>query len=151
MDLTDSAVAAIEPKTRPFKVGAGDGLYLLVNPDGSRYWRFKYRIAGKEKCLSLGVHPGVSLDTARERRDLYRQLLSDGEDPGEYQRKMKLAERDAQARQIAATRFTLDHEGGLSVKLGNRRVDLTPTETAQLRTFLDATRAVPIREERPWP
>ena len=54
---------------------------LLVNPDGTRWWRFKYRIAGREKLLSLGVYPEVTLKRVRERRDEARRLIGEGVDP----------------------------------------------------------------------
>jgi hypothetical protein len=159
MPLTEAAVRDAKPGLTPrgtvtdksYKITDGGGLYLLVTPSGGRWWRFNYRFAGRRKTLSLGVYPGVSLEIARERRDLYRQLLAEGQDPGEYQKTMKQAEREAHARQVEAARFALDSDGALSVRLGNRRVNLTPAETAELRAFLHATRAVPIKEERPCP
>ena len=57
-------------------------MYLLVHPSGAKYWRLKYRIAGKEKLLALGVYPEVSLAEARIRRDNARLLIRDGRDPG---------------------------------------------------------------------
>lgn len=115
-------------------------------PNGSRGWRLKYRFGGKEKLISLGVYPDVNLKQARIKRDELREVLADGIDPSEYRKAERQADLEASARQTAAMRFSLDHEGALSIKLGNRRVDLTPTETADLRTFLDATSAVAIRE-----
>ncbi len=57
-------------------------MYLLVHPTGSKYWRLKYRLAGKEKVLALGVYPEVSLAEARIRRDDARLLIREGRDPG---------------------------------------------------------------------
>lgn len=65
-------------------------MYLLVNPNGSRYWRMKYRFNGKEKKLALGVHPDVSLADARSRRDEARKVLAEGSDPAEKKRLDKL-------------------------------------------------------------
>jgi len=59
--LTDTAVRNTKPRDKAFKLFDGGGLFLMVNPNGSRYWRLKYRIKGKEKLLALGVYPDVSL------------------------------------------------------------------------------------------
>ena len=68
--LSDLAVRAAKPGEKPFKVTDGQGLYLLVNPNGSRWWRWDYRRPeGNRNTLSLGVYPDVSLKQARERRD----------------------------------------------------------------------------------
>lgn len=82
MALTDLMVRNAKPAERPQKLFDGRGLYLLVSPAGGKWWRFKYRYGGKEKSLSLGVYPDVSLKLARERRDAARQLLAKGIDPG---------------------------------------------------------------------
>jgi len=79
---------------KPFKLPDEKGLYLLVTPkaDGwSKWWRFKYRFLGKEKSLSFGTYPDVSLQQARERRDEARKLLSEGIDPGQQRKTEKQA------------------------------------------------------------
>ena len=60
------------------------GLFLLVNPSGSRLWRFKFRFAGKKKCLAFGKYPDVSIKLARERRDRAREQLTLGDNPGQH-------------------------------------------------------------------
>ncbi len=67
----------------------GGGLYLEISPSGGKWWRFKYRFAGKEKRISLGVYPDVSLKEARNRRDEQRRLLANDIDPGEYRKTHK--------------------------------------------------------------
>lgn len=141
MPLTDADIEAAQPKEKPYKLSDGRGLYLLITYAG-KYWRFKYRWGGREKGLSLGVYADVSLDQARARRDAYRQLLKSGHDPGEFQKAEKQTRLESEARRIAETRFSLDNRGSLSIRLGNRRVDLTAPETIELRSFLDATRNV---------
>jgi|SRR5215469_4013940 len=69
----------------------GGGLYLDVKPGGRRYWRLKYRFAGKEGLLAFGTFPEVSLAEARQRRDDARALLRDNKDPGEARKAAKLA------------------------------------------------------------
>ncbi|HEY1874673.1 MAG TPA: Arm DNA-binding domain-containing protein [Steroidobacteraceae bacterium] len=74
--LTDIAIRKERPAIRPRKLFDGGGMYLLLNPDGTRWWRLKYRIEGREKLLSLGVYPEITLKRARERRDEARRLIA---------------------------------------------------------------------------
>ena len=78
-------------KDKAYKLSDGGGLYLLVNTNGSRYWRLKYRVAGKEKLLALGVYPDVSLADARAKRDEAKRTLAAGGDPGEVKQTEKQA------------------------------------------------------------
>jgi Arm DNA-binding domain len=80
--LEDAACRNAKVKSKPFKLYDEKGLFLLAHPNGSKYWRLKYRVAGKEKLLALGVYPEVSLANAREKRDDARKLHSQGVDPG---------------------------------------------------------------------
>lgn len=89
--LTNTTVKQTKPKERDFKLFDGGGLFLLVKKDGSKYWRFKYRVAGKEKLISFGVYPEVSLKEAREKRYEARKQLSNNVDPGAYRKAQKLA------------------------------------------------------------
>lgn len=87
MALTARQVETARPKEKDYKLSDERGLYLLVKTTGARYWRLKYRIAGKEKKLALGVYPDVSLAEARIKRDDARKIISEGGDPGEKKRK----------------------------------------------------------------
>lgn len=78
---TDAAIRSAKPEAKPYKMAAGQGMYLLVNTNGSKLWRLKYRYAGKEKTLSFGAYPDVSLGQARLKREQARQQISDGIDP----------------------------------------------------------------------
>ncbi|OYY95914.1 MAG: integrase [Hydrogenophilales bacterium 28-61-23] len=91
MPLTDTAIRTAKPAEKPLKLTDGGGLYLLLNPNGSRWWRLDYRYAGKRKTLSMGVYPVVSLKDARNRRDEARKLLAADVDPGENRKAQKLA------------------------------------------------------------
>jgi integrase len=82
MPLTATAAKEAKPKAKPYKLSDEKGMFLLINPNGSRYWRLKYRYGGKEKTLALGVYPEVSLAEARGRRSAARSLLRDQIDPG---------------------------------------------------------------------
>ncbi|HEY3327672.1 MAG TPA: integrase arm-type DNA-binding domain-containing protein [Novimethylophilus sp.] len=89
MPLTNTAVSNIKPKEKAYKLADERGLFLLVHPNGSKYWRLKYRFGGTEKLLALGVYPDVSLADARQRRDDARKLLANGVDPGEVKQQSK--------------------------------------------------------------
>lgn len=91
MALTDTAIRTAKPTAKARKMADGGGLYLLLNPNGSRWWRLDYRFLGKRKTLSMGVYPEVSLSKARERREEARKLLADSIDPGETRKVLKNA------------------------------------------------------------
>lgn len=87
--LSDTQVRNAKPKSKPYKLSDGEGLFLLIMPSGSKYWRLKYFFAAKEKLLALGVYPDVSLADARERRTQARKVLAAGGDPGEEKKEAK--------------------------------------------------------------
>jgi hypothetical protein len=81
MALTDTHVRNAKPKAQAYKLSDGGGMYLLVRPDGARYWRLDYRFAGKRRTLALGIYPTITLAAARARREDARVLLAQGADP----------------------------------------------------------------------
>ena len=105
--LTASAVRKAEPLAKPAKLADGGGMYLLLKPDGSRYWRLDYRFEGKRKTLALGVYPAVSLAEARRRRREARNLLAQGIDP-------------MAAKKAGKTARTLDSEGAWERSISRR-------------------------------
>lgn len=89
MALTDIACKNAKAGPKPRKLSDDKGLYLEVSPTGGKYWRLKYRYAGKEKRLALGVYPEVSLNQAREKRDEARKLLANHIDPSQAKKEEK--------------------------------------------------------------
>jgi len=79
--LTDALLRSVKPSDRPQKLSDGGGLHLLITPAGGRYWRYNYRVDGKQKTLALGVYPDVRLVQARARHQEARRQLADGIDP----------------------------------------------------------------------
>ena len=122
MPLTDTAIRNAKPADKATRLFDGGGLYLEVSPAGGKWWRFKYRFAGKEKRLSLGVYPETGLKQARARRDQSRKLLGDGIDPGENRKAMKSArvERSANSFEIVAREWYAKHSANWAENHGTR-------------------------------
>lgn len=94
MALTDTAIRRSNPQEKPYKLTDGKGLFLLVNPSGGKLWRWKYRFGGKEKLMTLGAYPDVTLAAARARHAEARGILAAGSDP--------MAERKAMSEAVSA-------------------------------------------------
>lgn len=97
MKLTDTHIRAVKASEKPYKLFDGQGLYLLVRPDGKRWWRFKYRFGRKERLLALGTYPEVGLKKARAKCAEARCLLADGIDPSAVRRAQKEAREDRES------------------------------------------------------
>lgn len=93
MSLNDTKIRSLKPSEKPFKISDSHGLYLLVNPSGSRLWYLKYRINRKESRLGLGAYPDVSLADARQQRDGIRKLLAQNINPAQQ----RIAEKAARS------------------------------------------------------
>lgn len=128
MPLTDTAIRNSKPGEKPVKLADEKGLFLLITPAGAKYWRQKYRFGGKEKLLSHGVYPEVTLKEARERRDEARKLLGNGVDPGGA----KKAEKASRVLRSANSFEALAREW-----LENRRDSVTEGQTAKTLAILE--------------
>lgn len=147
MALTDKTIQAAKPKEKLYKLSDEKGMYLEVCPNGSRYWRLKYRFAGKEKRISLGVYPEVSLKEARKQRGDARSLLRNGVDPSEQRKAEKAASSgfgsfEPIAREwMEKQTWTHGHKRTVKMRLenfilpwiGNKQInDITPSEILSL-------------------
>ncbi len=92
--LSETRLKGAKPKERPYKLFDERGLYVIIRPSGARWWRFKYAMAGREKLISLGTYPDVSLKRAREKRDEARRSVADGIDPSGKRQSEKIAQAD---------------------------------------------------------
>ena len=90
MALTDIAIRRTKPKKKPYKVSDSQGLYLLVNPRGSKLWYVKYRMNGVERKLAFGPYPEITLAEAREQRDAARKQLAKSVDPNAAKRQARI-------------------------------------------------------------
>lgn len=86
---TDAAIRNAKPESKQYRMTAGQGMYLQVMPNGSKLWRLKYRYGGKEKVLSFGAYPDVTLSQARLKREEARQQIADGLDPSALRREQR--------------------------------------------------------------
>src|ERR1041384_8304871 len=103
MPLTDVAVRAAKPADKPKKVSDGGGLFLLIQPNGSKYWRWNYRFDGKQKTVALGVYPAVSLAQARAMRERARKVVANGTDPAADKSYLTAAASDGKAAPAGVT------------------------------------------------
>jgi integrase len=123
MRLSTAKIQNATAQKKTVRLFDGRGLYLEIAPTGSRWWRFKYRFAGMEKRISLGVYPDVGLKKARDRRDEMRKLVADGIDPSAARKQQKLMALDATANTFEAVarewfeKHSANWEASYSVKL----------------------------------
>ena len=131
MPLTDTAIKNAKPQKKQVKLFGTEGLFLLVTPNGGKWWRLKYRFQGKEKLLSLGVYPEISLKEARRRRDEARALVAQKIDPRD-KRKEEKAVIETQEGEKANTFRSVATEW-----LGVYSPDLTEKHALKLRRYLE--------------
>lgn len=89
MALIDIKVRSAKPQEKEYTLVDGDGMFLLVHPNGSKYWRFRFRFGGKQHLIAFGVYPETSLADARQKREEARRLVAAGIDPREHKRAVK--------------------------------------------------------------
>lgn len=129
MALTDTAIRALKPRDKAYKVADAKGLHLQVTPAGGKLWRVKYRVHGKEKLLSLGPYPEISLTDARKARDAARQLIVSGGDPAAKKQRDKVlaGEQAAQSFEAVAKEYIAKME---------REARVTPETVTKTRWLL---------------
>lgn len=89
MKLTAKAIDSAKPKDKAYKLSDGGGLYIEITPKGSKLWRLKYRFLNKQKKLSIGVYPTITLAEARDHREEAKKLLAGGLDPSAVKKATK--------------------------------------------------------------
>lgn len=97
MALSDLKIRKAQAKPKAYKLSDGGGLFVLVKPNGSKLWQQKYRYLDKERLLSHGIYPEVSLAAARKKQDDTKETLAEGGDPS-VQKRLEQIEADTQAR-----------------------------------------------------
>ena len=92
MPLSDTKIRNSKPKDKQYRIYDTGGLFLIVAPSGGKWWRFKYRFEGKQKLISMGTYPEITLAKARERRDKARRQVAEGVDPSQVPKGGKIRE-----------------------------------------------------------
>jgi len=95
MRLTDATARNAQAREKTYRLTDGRGVYLEVSPAGGKYWRMKYRFAGREKRLAIGVYPEVSLKEARGLRDSAWKMLANNVDPTQHRTSVKASNIEA--------------------------------------------------------
>lgn len=131
--LADDLIRAAQPRERPYKLPREEGLFVVVNPNGSKWWRLAYSFDGRERQISLGVYPRVSIKVARARRDQAHCLIAEGRDPSQERKEVK-----EQRRLEAAATFELVAREWLAKK----KPTMAPITYAKARWMLE-TFAIP--------
>jgi len=130
LPLTDLLISEIKPQNKQLKLFDGGGLFLLINPNGTKWWRFKYHFGRKEKLLSFGTYPDVSLSEARALGDNASQLLSRGLDPSAVRKEEKAREKakplGGQSLTLPSVRILMD--GVIEIWKGHNVMRLDPDE-----------------------
>lgn len=127
MALTDAQVRNAKPKTRAYKLSDARGLYLFVQPNSSRLWRYKFRLAGKENVYTIGKYPDVTLQQAREARDEANKIVKSGANPTHSRHTLRAAvTKDA--------KNTFQSVGETWIR--NKRLRWSPYYTKQVETVL---------------
>ncbi len=132
MRLTNFDIKNAKPGEKPYKLADGGGLYLLIQPNGSKLWRFKYRFLGKERLLALGAYPLYSLAEARSKRDEAKKLLGSGVDPGAKKKQERIAAENAAKNTfgVLAAEFLEGHDTKGSAETTKAKVRWLLTEVA---------------------
>jgi integrase len=119
MPLTDMRIRQAKPGPKPIKLSDGEGLQLVISPAGGRAWKLAYRISGKQRELSIGPYPAISLQEARQRKEAAKALLADGQDPAEakkLERQRKAASDATTFAMIAAELCEKKRTEGLAIR-----------------------------------
>jgi len=160
MALSDTKVRTAKGAEKEYKLSDERGLFLLVKPNGRKYWRVKYRFDGREKKLSIGAYPEISLAEARSAREAARRQIAQGVDPSQHKKATKAARMDAAANSFEVVgREWLDKRGpksesgdkrlrsllerDLFPRLGNRPInDIKPPELLQVLRRIEGRGAI---------
>ena len=145
MPLTHFDIRNTKPAAKPFKISDGGGLFLLVQPHGAMLWRLKYRFLGKERTLSFGAYPVVSLADARDKREAAKKLLANGKDPSAEKRIERLAMESAARNTFGLIAADISRTSKPAV----RRASLSKKNAGSCSTSPNRSPIVPSRRLHP--
>jgi len=134
--LSESEIRDVKYEDKIYRLFDGGGLYLQVTPSGGKWWRFKYRFRKKEKSLSFGTYPTISLEDARRSRDAAKELLSQDIDPSEIRKQEKARSKaeHLEGQRLPSVRVSID--GKVEIWKGGNTMRLTWDETKFIGNLL---------------
>ena len=121
--LTATAVKQAKPRTKAYSLSDGGWLYLFVKPNGTKAWRFNYRINGKQKTLAIGIYPDISLKAARDKHKEARENLANGIDPNVAKQGQKAADQGALANSFEVIALEWLQKRGAKSEGGDKRLN----------------------------
>jgi Arm DNA-binding domain len=136
--LTEEQVQALAPKANRYKVGDGEGLCILIEPNGVKRWQLDYKLAGKESCVRFGTYPQMSLSEARLMRAEALQLIAEGINPASHRKEQRKQEEAAKPI-TPKLQFAMSDQGGLIIENYASRIILSQSQTDALKAFLLST------------
>ena len=136
--LTEKDIRETVPSHKRFKLFDSRGLFLLIDPAGGKWWRFRYRFGGKDKSMAMGIYPDVTLKQARVLREEARQLIENEIDPAAVRREQKAREKADRlaAEGSASVKVSVSVEGAVEVWKGSGVVRLTRHQASVVRDLL---------------
>lgn len=135
--LSENEINIAKPRHKTYWLFDGGGLYIMFTPSGGKLWRFKYRFEGKEKLMSFGAYPGISLDDARYCRDAAREQLAQHLDPATLRKEEKAREKAdrLETKNHISVRVTFD--GRIEIWKGGNILRLTWDETRFIANLIN--------------
>lgn len=133
--ISEAEIESAQAKEKPYKLTVGAGLYVLIYPNGSKYWRLKYYFHGKQSTYSIGVFPQVSLEEAIQSRDEAKRLIKNDCNPNEVKRLEKKS-RQKPASLTSQFRMDISDDGLLTIETAKNIIKLTPAQVKALQAFL---------------
>lgn len=134
--LSDREVKEADYRDKIYRLYDGGGLYLHVTPSGGKWWRFKYRFKRKEKSLSLGTYPKISLEDARRGRDAAKELLIHGFDPSEIRKQDKARTKAENLERLELPFVRASFDGRIEIWKGGNTMQLTWDEARFIANLL---------------
>ena len=107
--LTDTSIRNSKSRQKQYKIFDGQGLFVLIHPNGSKYFRYRYKFEGKEKVMALGVYPETTLKEAREKRLEAQRLVKDGLDPVRFRLEIRAKREKEKKEKFLKTQNTFEH------------------------------------------
>jgi hypothetical protein len=140
--LKAGEIRDLKPKEKPYKIGAGGSLFLLIMPSGAKYWRLKYFMNQKQKTLALGVYPEITLERAKIERDRAKELIKQGLDPVDVkheEQNQRAKEANKPKKYKNEFRLAFSDDGKFTVETKTKVIHLSEKEAEAVYSFLGNT------------